>query len=41
MKTKSDLETIENSRYIKTLEIKSLNIEKQIELLEIYSRTQI
>ena len=41
MKTRSDLETIQNSRNIKTLEIKSLNIEKQIELLEIYSRIQI
>lgn len=41
MKTKSDLETIQNSRHIKTLEIKSLTIEKQIELLEIYSRIQI
>ncbi len=41
MKTKSDLETIQNSRHIKTLEIKSLNIEKQIELLEIYSRMQL
>ena len=41
MKTKSDLETIQNSRHIKTLEIKSLKIEKQLELLEIYSRVQI
>ena len=41
MKTKSDLETIQNSRNIKTLEIKSLKIDKQIELLEIYSRIQI
>ena len=41
MKTKSDLETIQNSRNIKTLEIKSLKINKQIELLEIYSRVQI
>jgi len=41
MKTKSDLETIQNSRNIKTLEIKSLKVDKQIELLEIYSRIQI
>jgi len=41
MKTKSDLETIQNSRHIKTLEIKSLKIDKQIELLEIYSRIEI
>ena len=41
MKTKSDLETMQNSRQIKTLEIKSLEIDKQIELLEIYSRIQI
>ena len=41
MKTKSDLETIQNSRNIKTLEIQSLTIDKQIELLEIYSRIQI
>jgi len=41
MKTRSDLETIQNSRHIKTLEIKSLKIDKQIELLEIYSRIEI
>lgn len=41
MKTESDLETMQNSRNIKTLEIKSLNIDKQIELLEIYSRIEI
>jgi len=38
MKTQSDLETIKNSKKIKVLEIESLNIDKQIELLEIYSR---
>jgi outer membrane protein TolC len=41
MKTPSDLETIQNSQTIKTLEIKSLNIDKQIELLEIYYRMEI
>ena len=40
MKTQSDLKTIENSRNIKVLEIQSLKIDKQIELLEIYSRIQ-
>jgi len=40
MKTQSDLETIENSSRIKLLEIESLSIEKQIELLEIYSRIE-
>ena len=40
MKTPSDLETIQNSSKIKILEIESLNIEKQIELLEIYSRIE-
>ena len=40
MKTQSDLETMQNSGKIKKLEIKSLNIDKQIELLEIYYRTQ-
>lgn len=38
MKTIIDVETMENSKKIKALEIKSLNIEKQIKLLEIYSR---
>ena len=41
MKTQSDVETIQNSRKIKTLEIESLKIDKQIELLEIYSRIEI
>lgn len=39
MKTPSDLEMIENSKKIKSLEVKSLNIDKQLQLLEIYSRT--
>ena len=38
MKTPSDVETMENSRKIKALDVKSLNIEKQMELLNIYSR---
>ena len=41
MKTQSDLETIQNSKKIKTLEIESLKIDEQIELLEIYSRIEI
>ena len=40
MKTQSDLETIQNSQKIKVLEIQSLDIDKQIELLEIYSRME-
>ena len=39
MKTITDVETLVNSKDIKALDIKSLDIEKQIELLEIYSRT--
>ena len=38
MKTITDVETLVNSKDIKALDIKSLDIEKQIELLEIYSR---
>ena len=38
LKTVSDVQTMENSKEIKAWDIKSLNIEKQIELLEIYSR---
>jgi len=41
MKTQSDLDTIQNSQKIKILEIKSLDIEKQLELLEVYSRMKI
>ncbi|MEA2019035.1 MAG: TolC family protein [Campylobacterota bacterium] len=40
MKTQSDVDTMINSKNIKTLDIKSLNIDKQIELLEIYSRVE-
>ena len=40
MKTQSDLDTMQNSGKIKKLEIETLNVEKQIELLEIYYRTQ-
>jgi len=40
IKTQSDLETIQNSQKVKILDIKSLEIEEQIELLEIYSRMQ-
>ena len=38
MKTESDVETISNSKKIKILDIQSLQIDKQIQLLEIYSR---
>jgi len=40
MKTQSDLETIQNSQKIKILEIQSLKVEKQMELLELYSRME-
>lgn len=40
MKTASDLETIQNSKKIKHLEIKSLKIDQQMELLEIYYRME-
>jgi len=40
MKTPSDLETIQNSQKIKILEIESLNIDKQLELLEVYYRME-
>lgn len=40
IKTQSDVDTMINSKNIKTLDIKSLNIDKQIELLEIYSRVE-
>ena len=40
MKTPSDLETIQNSKKIKQLEIESLKIDQQMELLEIYYRIQ-
>lgn len=38
MKTKSDIETFENSKKIKAMDIKIHNINKQIELLEIYTK---
>ena len=41
MKTQSDLDTMINSKKIKELDSKSLDVEKQIELLEIYSRIEI
>ncbi|MCK5111369.1 MAG: TolC family protein [Arcobacteraceae bacterium] len=40
IKTESDVQTMVNSKQIRTLDIKSLNIEKQIQLLEIYSRVE-
>lgn len=38
MKTISDVQTMQNSKEIKKLELKSLEVDKQIELLEIYAR---
>lgn len=38
LKTQSDVDTLLNSKKIKALELKILNIEKQIELLDIYSK---
>ena len=38
MKTISDVQTMENSKEIKRLELQSLEIDKQIELLEVYAR---
>ena len=37
--TESDVQTMQNSKEIKKLELRSLEIDKQIELLEIYART--
>ena len=41
MKTQSDLETIQNSSKIKVLDIQSLKIDKQLELLELYARVEL
>lgn len=38
LKTKYDLQTMQNSKRIKSIEMQSLKIDKQIELLELYSR---
>lgn len=38
MTTISDVETMKNSKAIKKLEVQSLNVDKQLELLEVYSR---
>jgi outer membrane protein TolC len=40
MSTPSDVETMENSKKIKALDVKSLNIDIQIKLLDIYSRIE-
>ena len=40
MKTISDVQTMENSKRIKALDVKSLHIDIQIELLDIYSRIE-
>lgn len=39
MKTESDVQTMQNAKSIKELELHTLEIDKQIELLEIYART--
>ena len=38
LKTQSDVDTLQNSQKIKTIELKIFNLQEQIELLEIYSR---
>ena len=38
LKTQSDVDTLQNSQKIKSIELKIYNLEEQIELLEIYSR---
>lgn len=40
MSTPSDVQTMENSKKIKALDVKSLNIDIQMKLLDIYSRIQ-
>lgn len=40
MKTISDVQTMENSKEIKKLELQTLDIDKQIELLEVYARVE-
>lgn len=40
IKTQSDLETLQNSQKIKSLDLKIYEIDKQLELLEIYAKLQ-
>lgn len=40
LKTQSDLETLQNSQKIKSLDLKIYEIDKQIELLEMYAKLQ-
>jgi hypothetical protein len=40
MKTASDVQTLKNSKEIKSLDMKIYDIEKQLELLEIYDRLE-
>ncbi|MDZ7880485.1 MAG: TolC family protein [Saprospiraceae bacterium] len=40
IKTQSDLETLQNSQKIKSLDLKVYEIEKQLELLEMYAKLQ-
>ena len=40
MKTQDDVQTMQNSKKIKELELKSIDIDKQIELLQLYSKVE-
>ena len=40
IKTQSDLDTLQNSQKIKSLDLKIYEIDKQIELLEMYAKLQ-
>ena len=40
IKTQSDVDTLQNSQKIKSLDLKIYEIEKQIELLEMYAKLQ-
>jgi len=40
IKTQSDLDTLQNSQKIKSLDIKVYEIDKQLELLEMYVKLQ-
>ena len=40
IKTQSDVDTLQNSQKIKSLDLKIYEIEKQLELLELYAKLQ-
>ena len=40
IKTQSDLDTLQNSQKIKSIDLKIYEIDKQIELLEMYAKLQ-